>query len=120
MIKRYAQNLLQTDIKDFISITNRANFDGFVYTGGRTVDGGYYVWKFGYGDSWTPEDTIAGACWAYGAECIKKDYKSQDCYCPVDDDEQCQDIADFASLLVGDAVSGELTNLGTTLCKIKK
>ena len=112
IITRYMKNVMKVDIK---SVKLLATSTYGVYTS----DDGYYAVIFGgydYGDE--VKSQLNAACWAYG----KKNYFYTDngdnrygCL-DVKSQKECDNIADFASLLFGNVVEGEVEQLGQSIC----
>lgn len=115
-IRRYAKNVMKVGVDSIKLIDN--GYRPFLSL--RTTDGGYYVFGFDGGDY---GNNIKGqlelACWAYGKQLH---YNLQDKDGPkygclgVNSQKECDDMADFASLLSGDLVEGEIEQLGQSVC----
>ena len=87
----------------------------------RTVDNSYYVFPF-YKPFGIPQadNLLAAACWAYGKKYVEQEPQENEYWCRVQNETECTDIADFASLLLGEMISGETENIGATLCRMKR
>lgn len=118
--QRYVEKVLNTQISNIKNITS--NDDNYlIYLGVRTVDNSYYVFPF-YKPFGIPQadNLLAAACWAYGKKYVEQEPQENEYWCRVQNETECTDIADFASLLLGEMISGETENIGATLCRMKR
>ncbi len=120
VMQRYTEKVLNTHVINVIPITSKDD-KYLIYLGVRTADDSYYVFRF-YKPFGMPvaDNLLIAACWAYGKSYVEQETKENEYWCTVHDENECTDIVDFASLLVGEMVSGEIVNLGTTLCKMNR
>ena len=121
MVTRYVERVLKRRIVGFVTVEPRLAWTGeyaieVPYIGVHISDGGYYVFRF-----YSPQidNFLAGACWAYGHEYIEQQEKEHEYLCIVASEQECIDIADFASVLRGSIVSGTVQKLGTLVCHLE-
>ena len=123
-ITRYFKNVMKVSIDHIKGLDGPAT-PHIVRFGVYTTDGGYYGLEFWVDDGahYEANDVLRLACWAYG----KKSYYStaQDLMVyrfgciGVNSDKECNDIADFASLLEGELVEGTVEQMGQKVCMLR-
>ncbi len=114
-IRRYAKNVMKVGVDSIKVVDN--GYRPFLSL--RTTDGGYYVFGFDGGDYGNNiQGQLKLACWAYGKQLhYDLNYDSPRYGClGVNSQKECDDMADFASLLSGDLVEGEVEQLGQKVC----
>ena len=120
VLQRYMEYVMKLHATDIMHIPS-SDDKYLIYIGVHTSDTGYYVVRF-----WRPlgmslaDNMIQAACWAHGKEYIPQKAEEKEFWCSVDNENECQDVADFASLLVGDVVSGYVQRRGTLVCQLKQ
>ncbi len=115
-IRRYAKSVMKIGVDSIKFVESSYGRPGWSL---RTTDGGYYVVEFdGYAKGKDIKAQLEVACWAYGKELYfytDDENPRYGCLGSVSKKE-CDDMADFASLLTGNLVEGEIEQLGQKVC----
>ena len=126
-ITYYTEHVLKQKVSSIKAIPTKVTTPTFALW---TTDGGYYAVQFdmdGHRAGIKPQLEVA--CWAYGKQMYNysqgsgwsESYIDEPMYgcLGVNSQTECNNMADFASVLVGELVEGEVEQLGQKVCWLK-